>query len=67
VIFEAGGLASDFGNYLIRSLLSEGEIRDETVESGQGGLTPKVIHRPGPTGLLATTTRIALHPEYETR
>jgi hypothetical protein len=67
VIYEADGLASDFGTYLIRTLLSEGEIRYETVESGKGGLKPKVIHRPGPTGLLTSTTRISLHPENETR
>jgi hypothetical protein len=31
------------------------------------GLTPKVIEREGPTGLLVTTTALRLHPENETR
>jgi hypothetical protein len=33
VIYEASGLGSDFAQYLMRSLLSEGRIRYETVES----------------------------------
>jgi hypothetical protein len=32
VIYEAAGLASDFGSYLIRSLLSEGRIDYEFAE-----------------------------------
>ena len=67
VIFEADGLASDFATYLVRSLLSEGRICDETVEKTPKGLEPKLIEREGPTGLIVTTTRIRLHPENETR
>ena len=67
VLYEAAGLASDFGSYLMRTLLSEGCIRYETVEKTIEGLKPKLIEREGPTGLLVTTTSAGLHPENETR
>jgi len=67
VIYEAAGLSSDFATYLVRSLLSEGRVRYETVEKTKDGLKPKLIEREGPTGLLLTTTHIAMHPENETR
>src|SRR3954468_19839037 len=67
VIYEAAGMAGEFATYLIRSLLSEGRVRYETVEKTKDGLAPKVIERDGPTGLLVTTTALRLHPENETR
>jgi len=67
VLYEAAGLTSDFGTYLMRTLLSEGCIRYETVEKTQDGLKPKLIERAGPTGLIVTTTWANLHPENETR
>jgi MarR family len=67
VIYEAAGMASDFATYLIRSLLSEGRLRYETVEKTRDGLIPKLIEREGPTGLIVTTTSVRLHPENETR
>lgn len=67
VIYEAAGLGSDFAQYLMRSLLSEGRIRYETVEQTKEGLKPRLIEREGPTGLIVTTTRAGLHPENETR
>jgi hypothetical protein len=67
VIYEAAGMASDFVTYLIRSLLSEGRLRYETVEKTKDGLTPRLIEREGPTGLIVTTTSVRLHPENETR
>jgi hypothetical protein len=67
VIYEAAGMTGDFASYLIRSLLSEGCVRCETVESTSEGLTPKLIEREGPTGLIVTTTATMLHPENETR
>jgi Domain of unknown function (DUF3854) len=67
VLYEAAGLAGDFGTYLIRSLLSEGQIRYETVEKTTAGLKARTIEREGPTGLITTTTTAALHPENETR
>lgn len=67
VVFEAAGLASDFGSYLLRTLLSEHRIRYETVEKTRDGLVPKLIEREGPTGCLLTTTWATMHPENETR
>ena len=67
VLFEAEGIHSDFASYLIRSLLSEGCVRYETVEKTSEGLRSRLIQRDGPTGLIVTTTRVALHPEIETR
>ncbi len=60
-------MASDFATYLIRTLLSEGKIRYETVEKTRDGMRPKLIEREGPTGLIVTTTATSLHPENETR
>jgi hypothetical protein len=67
IIYEASGLESDFATYLLRSLLSEGHIRYETVEKTPDGIKPRVIERKGPTGCLLTTTETRLHPENETR
>jgi hypothetical protein len=68
VLFEAAGLESDFASYLVRSLLSEGCVRYETVEKDQSGeLRARLIERDGPTGLIVSTTSVALHPENETR
>jgi hypothetical protein len=67
VIYEAAGMASDFGSYLIRSLLSEGRIDYEFAEKTKDGIKSRVICKEGPTGLLATTTAPRLHPENETR
>jgi hypothetical protein len=67
VLYEAAGLEGDFSTYLIRSLLSEGRLRYETVEKTANGLEPRLIEREGPTALLTTTTKVALHPENETR
>lgn len=67
VLFEAAGITSDLGTYLMRTLLSEGRIRYETIEKTADGLKPKLIEREGPTGLVVTTTWANLHPENETR
>ena len=68
ILYEAAGLEGDFASYLMRSLLSEGCIRYETVEKVKGaGLQPRLIVREGPTGLIVTTTQVSLHPENETR
>lgn len=67
VIFEAAGLEGDFASYLVRSLLSEGRLRYETVEKTDHGMQTRVVERRGPTGLIVTTTAISLHPENETR
>lgn len=67
VIYEAEGMSGDFATYLMRSLLSEGRVRYETVESTPQGIKPRLIEREGPTGLILTTTAVRLHPENETR
>jgi hypothetical protein len=67
ILAEAAGMSGEFQTYLIRSLLSEGRLRYETVEKTAGGLKPRIIEREGPTGLVVTTTRTRLHSENETR
>jgi hypothetical protein len=67
VLYEAEGMAGEMTSYLIRSLLSEGCVRYETVEKTSEGLQARLIERQGPTGLIVTTTREGLHPENETR
>ena len=67
VLYEAAGMNGDFQTYLIRSLLSEGRLRYETIEKTSEGLKPRLIEREGPTGLIVTTTMEKLHPENETR
>src|ERR671911_181793 len=67
VIYEAAGMSGEFATYLMRSLLSEGKVRYETVEKTSEGMKPRLIEREGPTGLIVTTTALKLHPENETR
>jgi hypothetical protein len=67
VIYEAAGMSGEFATYLMRSLLSEGRVRYETVEKTSEGIKPRLIEREGPTGLIVTTTAVKLHPENETR
>jgi hypothetical protein len=67
VIYEAAGMSGDFATYLMRSLLSEGRLRYETLEKTSEGVRPRLIEREGPTGLIVTTTAVKLHPENETR
>jgi hypothetical protein len=64
VLYEADAVAKGGqGAYLLRTLLSEGEIRHHTVK---GFATLEVI-KTGPTGLIVTTTATGLDPELETR
>lgn len=67
VVYEAAGVSSETANYFMRSLLSEGRIDYVTVVKGKGGPVPRRIVREGPTGLITTTTAVALDPETETR
>jgi len=67
VIAEAAGFRKGDDALLLRSLISEGRIHHETVESSQVGLNSRVIERKGPTGLLVTTTSQQLEVELETR
>jgi DNA-binding transcriptional ArsR family regulator len=67
IIYEAAGMSGEFATYLMRSLLSEGRVRYETVEKTSEGIKPRLIEREGPTGLIVTTTAVKLHSENETR
>jgi len=68
VLYEGAGVNSDFADYLLRSLLSEGHIRYEVTERALGGgFETRLVEREGPTGLIITTTSLTLHPENETR
>ena len=68
VLYEATGLSSEFLTYIVRSLLSEGQLKYETVEKGANGqMHARLIEKQGPTGLILTTTELAIHPENETR
>ena len=51
----------------MRSLLSEGQLRYETVEKTVEGLRARLIDKAGLTGLIATTTAHSLDAETETR
>ena len=64
VFYEAPGMAGEMQTYLVRTLLSEGRLRYETVDKN---LEPRLIEREWPTGAIITTTKVALHPENETR
>ena len=67
MLYESAALQGDFLNYIVRSLLSEGRVRYETVEKTAEGLQARLIEREGPTGLIMSTTQVNLHPENETR
>jgi hypothetical protein len=54
--------------YIVRSLLSEGQIEYPTViRDDDGTLRTVKLVKPGPTNLVTSTTSISLHPENETR
>ncbi len=69
VFFEYAGIADGIQEVIIRSLLSEGQIRylvtERSNETGQ--FQHRMIEKNGPTGLLITTTKHNIHPENETR
>jgi hypothetical protein len=54
--------------YIVRSLLSEGQIEyPVVVRQEDGTLKTEKLIVPGPTNLVTSTTSISLHPENETR
>lgn len=66
-IAEAAGLHRDgIGAAIMRSICWDGAVRYEVVEKTAAGLQPRLIERPGPTGLLTTTTG-KVERELETR
>ena len=62
VLIEWRGVNSE-GEYPLESLLSEGHVKYETVDQ----LQTRTIERPGPTGLLTTTTRAHIAGDMENR
>jgi hypothetical protein len=68
VLYEAAAIKEgSMQAYLIRSLLSENKLVYETVEKVGDHLESVIIEKPGPTGLMMTTTAISIDPETETR
>jgi hypothetical protein len=67
-IAEADAFAAEgLGAYFLRTLISENRLVYETVEKDGDRLVTRVIVKPGPIGVILTTTRLRLHPENETR
>lgn len=67
IVAEMPGISGEMNDYFIRSLLSEGRLTYRSVEFTRSGHKPINIQKPGPTGLLTTTTAASLHAENETR
>jgi hypothetical protein len=72
VILEAstlnGASEDDAYSMFLRTLISEGYIKYETVEKNEfGELEARVIEKQGPTNLILTTTASNIHHENETR
>ncbi len=67
-IAEAAGVRSEFQDYCLRTLTSEGRLEYRTVEKNKDGqLQDRIISKRGPTGVLMTTTRASINQENETR
>lgn len=75
VLFEAVALReerekteSNLTAYIVRSLLSEGEIRyPVAMRDKDGKMVTRTIIKEGPTNFIVTTTATSLHGENETR
>jgi hypothetical protein len=69
LFYEAHGHGKDdsLGQYLMRSLISEGCIKHMVVETKDGPPHTVQIEKQGPTGFITTTTAPELHGENETR
>jgi hypothetical protein len=63
VLYEGAALANDDLAYVVRTLISEGRLKLNTVIDHKS----KTLDKNGPTNLLTTTTKITLDPELETR
>ena len=66
-IQEASGLNGKEGNMLVRTLISEGQVRWEVAGRNRYGFTTQEVVRPGPIAFVMTTTHNLLHREDETR
>jgi hypothetical protein len=67
VLYEGAAMSGEVGAYLIRSLLSEGQLKYDLVDKSPTGLKARQLVKPGPTGLITTTTSVWRNPENETR
>lgn len=67
IVAEVQHDASEFHDYALRSILSEGRLVYKTVESTSRGNQTRALECEGPTGLITTTTASSIHPENETR
>jgi len=67
IVAEVQHDASEFHDYALRSILSEGRLVYKTVESTSKGNQTRALECEGPTGLITTTTASSIHPENETR
>lgn len=66
IIYEEAG--NEESEYLVRTLLSEDQIRYLTTEkNAKGGMGGREIIREGPTGLITTLTRARVKEDNETR
>lgn len=68
-IQEFSGLNNPSGNTILRSLLSEGEIRRQTsiTDAKDNNFTTQISEVRGPVSLFMTTTEKSIHPEDENR
>jgi hypothetical protein len=57
----------DFQDYLLRELISEGQLRHSTVQKIGNEIVSMTIEKDGPVSFMVTTTKNQLHPENETR
>lgn len=60
--YELAGIRTPFLSYIIRSLLSEGQLSYETVVKLDGEYTTQKVEKRGPTGFLTTTTESRVDP-----
>jgi hypothetical protein len=67
VLFEVHGEGGEFTTYLIRTLISEGQIKHLTVENTTGVPMGREIVKKRPTNFITTTTHPELHTENENR
>jgi hypothetical protein len=66
-IQEASGLNGKEGNFLLRTLQSEGDLRWEVTEKAGDEFTTRTVTRKGPVAVMITTTHTKMHKEDETR
>ena len=67
VVQEASGLNGREGNMLVRTLISEGQIRWETTRGTGSSAYADEVKREGPIAFVMTTTHQSMHHEDETR